>query len=232
MSFWHRILGKEESKATPASSTEQCPDCDDVGISKTKGNGLCSNCHGAGTVIGNSVELQQKCQDCAGSGKCQTCKGSGYVKPGFRQTTEGIPTLRDSAQDEESAQALEAVFEILLHKGDADKVKQVEALLTANPMLLSLRNKAGSTALHAAAIANCVDVVQLLISKGADVNIKSRDGYTPLHMVSMMGPTSIVETLLSSGADVNAKTTDGKTPLSLTYSESVAALLRDHGGKK
>jgi ankyrin repeat protein len=47
-------------------------------------------------------------------------------------------------------------------------------------------------------------LVELLVSKGADVNGKSRAGFMPLHTAAQYGHKEIVEYLIANGADVNA----------------------------
>ncbi|EAY02539.1 hypothetical protein TVAG_494880 [Trichomonas vaginalis G3] len=60
-----------------------------------------------------------------------------------------------------------------------------------------------------------IDLIELLLSNGANVNLKNEDGYTPLHMASFMSTRGIVETLISHGAEINSLTKDGYTPLDL-----------------
>ena len=70
-----------------------------------------------------------------------------------------------------------------------------------------------------------VDVVRLLIARGADVNCESNGGFTPLHCCtvypeySSYGP--IIGLLLEAGANVHAKTLDGQTPLGVTLGCSI-----------
>lgn len=241
MSFWKRFLrnfvAKDEIKP------EECPNCDDVVMPQKKGNGICSRCRGKGSTMTTLSEMwsgnPSKCHECKGSGKCPTCKGIGYIKPSFRHHgTKDIPSLSDSAQDSEPLQAVASLIDnITSSRSHIGKVRKVENMLAANPSLVSTRYLGGATALHAAAACNCLYIVQLLISKGADVNAKNSDGCTPLHMAAMTGYSSaIIEMLLSSGADVNSKTNDGETPLGVMASwmrdGAVAKLLEDHVGKR
>ena len=75
-------------------------------------------------------------------------------------------------------------------------------------------DKFGVTILAATALVGSVDVVRLLLDKGADVNAKCKDGRTPLlfasdHSVSV----DVMHLLLNKGADVNAKDKYGYTAL-------------------
>ena len=64
-------------------------------------------------------------------------------------------------------------------------------------------------------------LVEILVSKGADVNAKTEMGTTPLHQAALAGYKSVAEFLLSKGADSTAKTRDGDMPLQW-------ALINDH----
>ena len=70
-----------------------------------------------------------------------------------------------------------------------------------------------------------VDVVRLLIARGADVNCESNGGFTPLHCCtvypeySSYGP--IIGLLLEAGANVHATTSDGETPLGMALDCSI-----------
>lgn len=102
--------------------------------------------------------------------------------------------------------------------GDAERVC---AFLDADPTLLYTRTPTwddhgeGATLLHIAALRNRIEVVKLLIERGADVNAKG--GWwvvTPLHWAADNGHTEMVWLLLEQGADVNARTEEhGYTPL-------------------
>jgi truncated hemoglobin YjbI len=73
---------------------------------------------------------------------------------------------------------------------------------------LATRRFAGSTLLHFAAGAGCLDIVTLLLRLGVDPNIQGRGEHTPLYCVanecaSATGP-AVVHSLVRAGADVNA----------------------------
>jgi len=53
-------------------------------------------------------------------------------------------------------------------------------------------------------------IVELLISRGADVNAKEMDGGTALHIAAIFGQKDIVELLLVNGADLNLRMKTGK----------------------
>ena len=62
----------------------------------------------------------------------------------------------------------------------------------------------GTTALHWAVQQDRLDIVQALISAGANVNTKNRYGTTPLLLAATTGNASVTDALLRAGADVHA----------------------------
>ena len=63
----------------------------------------------------------------------------------------------------------------------------------------------GSTPLYWAAYNDCLNLVEALISAGADIDAMEGDGWTPLHLASFFGRRETAEALLERGADVNAR---------------------------
>lgn len=58
------------------------------------------------------------------------------------------------------------------------------------------------------------NIVNYLLSEGADCNLGNGDGYTPLYLGSKCGYTDIVVRLLDAGAEVNVRTEEeGDTAL-------------------
>lgn len=68
-------------------------------------------------------------------------------------------------------------------------------------------------ALWTAVEVGLLDIVKLLISKGADVNAVGYEGSSLLMHAACYNQTDVMEFLLDNGADINAKTSAGITPL-------------------
>ncbi|EAY11548.1 ankyrin repeat protein, putative [Trichomonas vaginalis G3] len=76
------------------------------------------------------------------------------------------------------------------------------------------------------------EIVELLISRGADINIKDKDEKTALHHAVEYGNQETAELLISHGANINEKDKDGNSALYYAAeinSEKIAELLISHG---
>ena len=88
-------------------------------------------------------------------------------------------------------------------------LKTAQALLEQNPALINLREWKGVTPLHRASKEDSVQMVELLLSKGANPNEKDDAGFTPLLVAVSRGRIGenrrleIAQTLLSHKADIN-----------------------------
>ncbi|HXN49611.1 MAG TPA: ankyrin repeat domain-containing protein [Bryobacteraceae bacterium] len=126
-----------------------------------------------------------------------------------------------------------------LGRGDAD-IAEVRSLLRqgASP---NARNWDGNTltALMIAVQEGWVDIVKLLLDKGAKVNVKAAyvsgveahvlDGITALAVAASSGNLSIVKMLVERGADIHALDSYGKAVLAYAASNEVAQFFLDRG---
>jgi hypothetical protein len=71
----------------------------------------------------------------------------------------------------------------------------------------------GLTALHIAAEQSMEEMVELLLSKGADIHARTFSETTPFYRAARGGSLSILQMLYSAGSDINSRTWDGWTPL-------------------
>lgn len=96
-------------------------------------------------------------------------------------------------------------------KGDRTKVRSYLASgmsINAEPLHFK-----GWTALMAAVTFGHVELVSLLLAKGADPQVKLEDGSTTLYQAAQNGNKRIVEELLAAGAKVDERTRQGRTAL-------------------
>ena len=86
--------------------------------------------------------------------------------------------------------------------------------------------------LHFAATNGDVELVSLLLDRGAEINAATQDGWTALHFACLRGNEGLVQLLLDRGADVSMTTRSGMSALSIATSEGdrdIVELLLDRG---
>lgn len=92
-----------------------------------------------------------------------------------------------------------------------------------------------NTALHAAVAGGPHrDVIELLLSAGADVNMLDSNGHTPLHSAAFHNETELVSYLLAHGAEINRRGEGAPTPVGYAREcgkEEAATFLANAGGK-
>lgn len=77
-----------------------------------------------------------------------------------------------------------------------------------------ITDTSGYSSLHYASRAGHLEIVEYLVTNGANVNLLTRSNQSsPLHRASKQGHTAVVSYLLKNGADAELKDSDGFTPL-------------------
>src|SRR5690606_1398910 len=97
-----------------------------------------------------------------------------------------------------------------IQKGD---ITQIKKLISADPNCINVKDNDGITPLSAAILAGKRPVIDLLISKGADIAVKDEEGITALHLAATAGDAATVRQLLAKGANPSVKSNTGFTPL-------------------
>lgn len=100
-----------------------------------------------------------------------------------------------------------------LHYAIIYKHKKIAKLLI-NKLTINSRDKNGFTPLHLAVLQDDIELIALLIAKGAKVNVRhTYEGYIPIHTASLYGSKKSVHILLNQGVDLEAKNNRSHTPL-------------------
>ncbi len=102
----------------------------------------------------------------------------------------------------------------VLHKAVEANYRLMTEFLLSNGANIHSKNNLGETALHIAAIKAHIDIIELLLSQGADIQARTIDGWfgggeTPLHYAASADRVKVVQYLISQGADAHAITTQG-----------------------
>mmetsp|Transcript_25600 Transcript_25600/g.33323 ORF Transcript_25600/g.33323 Transcript_25600/m.33323 type:complete len:164 (+) Transcript_25600:17-508(+) len=90
--------------------------------------------------------------------------------------------------------------------GDMEKV---QAYITTDSSAASIGDENGYTAIHAAAAYGHHDLINYLVSVGADIHQRDNDGDTPLHHCDA---PATAEFLISLGANPLVANNEGRTP--------------------
>jgi len=92
--------------------------------------------------------------------------------------------------------------------GNAELVK----LLIAKGSAINEKTPYGWTPLHQASTKGFIDVVQILLEKGASIN-RDNDGKTPLHIACIKSHLEIIKILLDNGVNLDIVDAHGKKAL-------------------
>ena len=93
----------------------------------------------------------------------------------------------------------------------------VEELLRQGFVNVDAKTSQGRTALWTASFNGHSDVVELLLSHGADTEVRDDDEDTALQVACVKGHLNVVKYLIQAGANVNAKDINGSVTLICIY---------------
>jgi ankyrin repeat protein len=117
----------------------------------------------------------------------------------------------------------------------AGNVSRVKSIIEKHPEQVNLRDDKQDTPLHIASRADNREILEMLISAGADTNAQNNFGYTPLHIAAISGQKEAVALLLAAGADVAARDRFNRTSQDYAEkkgSEDIVNILSMYGAKE
>ena len=97
-----------------------------------------------------------------------------------------------------------------VRQGNSDTVR---FLIDNGASIDVLDGTAGESPVEIAVKKFHIDIVDLLLARGADVNARGLGGKTALYGAARQHQIEIAHRLIAGGADVNLKTDDGDVPL-------------------
>lgn len=130
----------------------------------------------------------------------------------------------DSDQDIEDTETPSDV-KAVLEAAENARLEDLTKLLDQNAELVNCRDVDGYTPLHRACYNNHLKVIDLLLTRGADLTNRTTEGWTALHSACKWGHHEAAALLLAAGADVNSMTNGRVTPLHLASTQKNRHLL-------
>ena len=107
-----------------------------------------------------------------------------------------------------------------------------DLLLKHDATDVDLPDFSGNSALSIASYNGQMEIVRLLLQRGADVNLRNGSGTSSFHQAAKNGHLDIARYLLECGADIDSCDKDGQTPLHSASQQGhieIAELLIQHG---
>ncbi|MBN2768915.1 MAG: ankyrin repeat domain-containing protein [Campylobacterales bacterium] len=89
----------------------------------------------------------------------------------------------------------------------------IEKSIDEDSTLIEQKSNAGITPLHIAVKLRRMDIVKILLAKGADVDAQDNNGLTPLHYAIGQNQEELSRYLITIGADMDIQNSEGITPL-------------------
>jgi hypothetical protein len=143
----------------------------------------------------------------------------------YKKRFEIIKILIDAGADVNCTNQKFSVLEYIRGMNDSNVIK----LLLENEADVNYVNSFGGALLHTHI--NNVEVVNLLLSKGANINVKNQRGETPLFLAADYKYIEVVKLLLDKGVDINQVSHDGQTAYQVA-TPKIKAIIMEHEKQK
>eukprot|EP00051_Salpingoeca_urceolata_P010297 m.125473 g.125473 ORF g.125473 m.125473 type:complete len:460 (+) comp16654_c0_seq2:444-1823(+) len=177
--------------------------CDGCLWRRHEGHRVCAMC---------SVAIRQETASC--SDDCRKQPQKVLVAPANQDKTHNSDTKPGQADDADDAQPVGP--DSLVEAAEAGDIAECTLLLDQGVDVNAIAPKAsvaGTRALRAAVVYGRIELVQMLLARGADPNATNALDWAPAHEAANHGHLDILSQLLNAGCDINARTKNGDTPL-------------------
>ncbi len=137
-----------------------------------------------------------------------------------------------SGQPAAATQREEDSLGVFFRRMAETETAEVAAMLNAMPDINAATAREHITALHAAVAYERLDILQMLLQRGADTERLMKPGLTPLSAAAMKNDTDAISLLLKFGAQLNHNTEGGVNALKLACARGnldAAQVLLAHG---
>ena len=102
----------------------------------------------------------------------------------------------------------------------------IAILLASDPRIdIELLRKDNNTLLHYAAKTNCVELVRIMIERGANPNLQNAKGNTPLHKAAKAGHPNVIATIMKLYGDPNVTNKKELKPIDLAKTDEAKSAL-------
>lgn len=92
-------------------------------------------------------------------------------------------------------------------------LEKIKVLIEKDASLVNIKDEAGNTPLHNAVIIGSGEIIELLLSRGADINAQNTQLNTPLHEAIQNRKENTAALLIGKGADLGKTNVHKQTPL-------------------
>ena len=108
--------------------------------------------------------------------------------------------------------------------GKKGQLPIVQYLVEKHNVDVNVKGRSDRTPLHEACINGHFQIVEYLLSKGADIEAKDMYGYTPLLLAVINNHANIAAHLIINGANKNAVDNEGRSSINLTENDDIRNL--------
>ncbi len=148
------------------------------------------------------------------------------AEPNIQERTAARPS--DYLNDRLSAHPILNSAIMCLGGIDEDTITIVNLLFKYGVHADPKNYEGGDRPLHKAAQYGSVEIIEILLTHGAQLNPQGSDGYTALHYASTQGETNVIKLLLDKGANRYIKDDLGDIPADSAKNEETRILLKTY----